>query len=233
MLDKKTILENYNKVKENIDQACKSVNRENDVTIVAVTKTFSEVLIKKCIELDILDVGENRPQELRDKYEIHGDQVNWHMIGHLQRNKVKYIIDKVSLIHSLDSLRLAKELNKRAKKNDLIVKCLVQINVVNEDAKFGILKKEVETFLENVKDLNHIKIVGLMNMAPFYDDSENARSDFRQMKILFNKLKKHKNKHYEMKYLSMGMTNDYIVAVEEGSNMVRIGSAIFGQRDYS
>jgi hypothetical protein len=233
MYNKDTILSNYNEVKENIEKACKNVNRENDVTIVAVTKTFSEELIQKCIDLNILDVGENRPQEMRDKYEIHGDQVNWHMIGHLQRNKVKYIIDKVSLIHSLDSVRLAKELNKRAKKNDLVVNCLVQINVVNEDAKFGILKKEVETFLEEVKDLEHIKIVGLMNMAPFYDDSENARSDFRQMKILFNKLKKHKNKHYEMKYLSMGMTNDYVVAVEEGSNMVRIGSAIFGQRDYS
>lgn len=233
MYNKDTILSNYNEVKENIEKACQNVNRENDVTIVAVTKTFSEELIKKCIDLNILDVGENRPQEMRDKYEIHGDQVNWHMIGHLQRNKVKYIIDKVSLIHSLDSVRLAKELNKRAKKNDLIVDCLVQINVVNEDAKFGILKKEVESFLEEIKDLDHIKIVGLMNMAPFYDDSENARSDFRQMKILFNKLKKHKNEHYEMKYLSMGMTNDYIVAVEEGSNMVRIGSAIFGQRDYS
>jgi pyridoxal phosphate enzyme (YggS family) len=155
------------------------------------------------------------------------------MIGHLQRNKVKYIIDKVDLIHSLDSVRLAKELNKRAKKNDLVVDCLVQINVVNEDAKFGILKKEVEGFLEEIKDLNHIRVVGLMNMAPFYDDSENARSDFRQMKILFNKFKEQENAHYEMKYLSMGMTNDYVVAVEEGSNMVRIGSAIFGQRDYS
>jgi len=233
MLSKDIILENYNKVKENIEKACQTVNRENDVTIVAVTKTFSEELIKKCIELEILDVGENRPLELRDKYEIHGDQVNWHMIGHLQRNKVKYIIDKVSLIHSLDSVRLAKELNKRAKKNDLVVDCLVQINVVNEDSKFGILKKEVESFLEEIKDLDNIKIVGLMNMAPFYDDSENARSDFRQMKILFNKLKKHRNEHYEMKYLSMGMTNDYVIAVEEGSNMVRIGSAIFGQRDYS
>jgi len=233
MLNKDAILENYNKVKENIEKACSTVNRENDVTIVAVTKTFSEELIKKCIELDIFDVGENRPLELRDKYEIHGEQVNWHMIGHLQRNKVKYIIDKVSLIHSLDSVRLAKELNKRAEKNNLVVDCLVQINVVNEDAKFGILKKEVENFLEEIKDLNHIKIVGLMNMAPFYDDSENARSDFRQMKILFNKLKKHESEHYEMKHLSMGMTNDYVVAVEEGSNMVRIGSAIFGQRDYS
>ena len=233
MLNKDIILENYNKVKENIEKACQNVNRENDVTIVAVTKTFSEELIKKCIELDIFDVGENRPLELRDKYEIHGEQVNWHMIGHLQRNKVKYIIDKVSLIHSLDSVRLAKELNKRAEKNNLVVDCLVQINVVNEDAKFGILKKEVENFLEEIKDLNHIKIVGLMNMAPFYDDSENARSDFRQMKILFNKLKKHESEHYEMKHLSMGMTNDYVVAVEEGSNMVRIGSAIFGQRDYS
>lgn len=233
MLDKETILSNYTEVKNHIEKACQRINRENDVTIVAVTKTFSEELIKKCIELNILDVGENRPLEMRDKYEIHGNQVNWHMIGHLQRNKVKYIIDKVSLIHSLDSVRLAKELNKRAKKNDLVVNCLVQINVVNEDAKFGILKKEVENFLEEIKNLDHIKIVGLMNMAPFYDDSENSRSDFRQMKILFNNLKKQKNKHYEMKYLSMGMTNDYIVAVEEGSNMVRIGSAIFGQRDYS
>lgn len=233
MLDSNTILKNYNEVKKNIEDACKRVNRDNDVTIVAVTKTFPEKLIKKCIDLDILDVGENRPLEMKEKYEIYENKVNWHMIGHLQRNKVKYIIDKISLIHSLDSVRLAKELNKRAKKNDLVVKCLVQVNIVNEDSKFGILKNNLEDFLEEIKDLRNIKIVGLMNMAPFYDESENARNDFRQMKIIFNNLKKNKNKHYEMKYLSMGMTNDYVIAVEEGSNMVRIGSAIFGQRDYS
>jgi len=233
MLNNNTILSNYNDVKKNIEEACKKVNRDNDVTIVAVTKTFPEALIKTCIELDISDVGENRPLEMEEKYKIHENKVNWHMIGHIQRNKVKHIIDKVTLIHSLDSLRLAKELNKRGKKNDLIVNCLVQVNIVNEDSKYGVLKNQLEEFLEDIKDLNNIKIVGLMNMAPFYDDSENARSDFRQMKILFNKLKTNKDKNYEMKYLSMGMTNDYVVAVEEGSNMVRIGSAIFGQRDYS
>lgn len=233
MLDKNTILENYNQVLENVESACQRSNRENDVKIVAVTKTFPHELIKMCIEMGIDIVGENRPQEIKSKYAVYNDQVKWHMIGHLQRNKVKYIIDKVDLIHSLDSVRLAKEINKRAKKENRIMECLIQVNIVNEASKFGIDKDDVMSFISEVSKYEHIKIVGLMNMAPFYDDSEQARSDFRQMKILFDELKNIENDNIEMKYLSMGMTNDYQVAVEEGSNMIRVGSGIFGQRDYN
>lgn len=231
MLDKKTILENYNKVKENIDQACKSVNRENDVTIVAVTKTFSEVLIKKCIELDILDVGENRPQELRDKYEIHGDQVNWHMIGHLQRNKVKYLMrmENCRMIQSIDSLRLAKEVNKRAKKNDRKIPVLVEINISGDENKFGIAPEKAEEFLKKIINLDFLEIEGLMTILPYLDDSEKLRSYFKKMKELFDKLSA---EVIPLNELSMGMTNDYQIAVEEGSTIVRVGTAIFGEREY-
>lgn len=232
MLAKEEIQKNFELVKNNIDTACKKVNRDNDVEIIAVTKTFPKDLIQTCIDLGIHTVGENRPLEIRDKYEVFEDKVNWHMIGHVQRNKVKYIIDKVSLIHSLDSIRLAKELDKRAKKNDLVISCLVQINVVDEDSKFGIMPNKLNKFMKELEQFKNIRIVGLMNMAPFYSEPEDSRSDFKKMKNLFDGLKDNNYINVEMKYLSMGMTNDYIVAVEEGSNMVRVGSGIFGKRTY-
>jgi len=233
MLNKEEILENLKEVKDNISKNCQKVGRENDVTLVAVTKTFPKELIQTCIDLDINVVGENRARELRDKYNEFKDKVSWHMIGHMQRNKVKYIIDKVDLIHSLDSKRLAKEINKRAKKNDVIMDCLLQINIVDENSKYGILKKDIDDIFEYIQKFKNIRIVGFMNMAPFYDDPENARNDFKKMKDLFDSYKNNNYANIYMKHLSMGMTNDYHIAVQEGSNMVRIGSAIFGKRDYS
>ena len=233
MLNKDEILQNINIVKKNIDKACDKVNRENDVKLISVTKTFPKELIQTCIDLDIEEVGENRPQEIKDKFDIYGNQVKWHMIGHLQTNKVKYIIDKVCLVHSLDSIKLAKELNKHAQKHDIVIECLVQVNIADEEVKFGISENNIDDFLDKLQDFQNIKIMGLMNMAPFYSNSEEARKDFKKMKQLFELLKEKSYKNAEMKYLSMGMTNDYIVAIEEGSNMVRIGSAIFGARDYS
>lgn len=232
MLSKEEIKANYEKVKDEIEAACRNVDRDNDVTIVSVTKTFPEQLIKTCIELGIGAVGENRARELRDKYNIYGDQVDWHMIGHLQRNKVKYIIDKVSLIHSVDSYKIAKEINKRAKKNNLVMNCLVQINIADEESKFGIPITQVEKFLERISKFENIQIIGLMNMAPFYSDPEDARSDFREMSEMFDRLKENPYENVQMKQLSMGMSNDYKIAVEEGSTMVRVGSKIFGKRDY-
>ncbi|MEA1974239.1 MAG: YggS family pyridoxal phosphate-dependent enzyme [Bacillota bacterium] len=190
-------------------------------------------MIQTCIDLDIEEVGENRPQEIKEKFNTYGDQVKWHMIGHLQRNKVKYIIDKVSLVHSLDSVKLAKELNKYAEKYDIVIECLIQVNIADEKVKFGISENNVYNFLDKLQEFQNIKIMGLMNMAPFYSNPEEARKDFKKMKQLFELLKEKSYKNVEMNYLSMGMTNDYIVAIEEGSNMVRIGSAIFGARDYS
>lgn len=233
MLSKDEILQNINIVKKNIDKACDRVGRENDVKLISVTKTFPKELIQTCIDLDIEEVGENRPQEIKEKFNTYGDQVKWHMIGHLQRNKVKYIIDKVSLVHSLDSVKLAKELNKYAEKYDIVIECLVQVNIADEEVKFGISENNVYNFLDKLQEFQNIKIMGLMNMAPFYSNPEEARKDFKKMKQLFELLKEKSYKNVEMNYLSMGMTNDYIVAIEEGSNMVRIGSAIFGARDYS
>jgi len=232
MLEKSEILSNLNIVKENIENACKRVNRKNDVILVPVTKTFPHELIQTCIDLDIEEVGENRPLEIRDKYELYHEQVKIHMIGHLQTNKIKYIGGKVVLIHSLDSVKLANELNKYALKNDIVFECLVQVNIAKEEAKFGISENNIIEFLKEFEEFENIRIMGLMNMAPFYNNSEDARTDFRRMKTLFESLKNEKFRNAQMKYLSMGMTNDYVVAVEEGSNMVRIGSAIFGTRTY-
>ncbi|MDM8533564.1 YggS family pyridoxal phosphate-dependent enzyme [Clostridiaceae bacterium HSG29] len=232
MLEKSEILSNLNIVKENIENACKRVDRENDVVLIPVTKTFPHELVQTCIDLNIEEVGENRPLEIRDKYELYHDQVKIHMIGHLQTNKIKYIGGKVVLIHSLDSVKLANELNKYASKNDIVFECLVQVNIAKEEAKFGISESNIMEFLKEFEQFENIRIMGLMNMAPFYNDSEDARNDFKKMKVLFESLKNEKFKNAQMKYLSMGMINDYVVAVEEGSNMVRIGSAIFGNRTY-
>jgi len=232
MLEKNEILNNLNIVKENIENACKRVNRENDVVLIPVTKTFPHELIKTCIDIDVKEVGENRPLEIRDKYELYNNEVKFHMIGHLQTNKIKYIGGKVVLIHSLDSIKLANELNKYAKKNDFVFECLVQVNIVKEEAKFGVSENNIIEFLKEFEQFENIRIMGLMNMAPFYDNSEDSRNDFRKMKVLFESLKTEKFKNSQMKYLSMGMTNDYVIAIEEGSNMVRIGSAIFGARTY-
>lgn len=156
-----------------------------------------------------------------------------HMIGSLQTNKVKYIIDKVKLIHSLDRMSLAKEINKRAKSINRVMDVLVQVNISGEETKSGLKREEVLDFLKQIENLDNIRVKGLMTMAPHYEDPEDTRYVFRSLKELFEKIKKEQIKNVEMEYLSMGMTNDYKIAIEEGSNMVRIGTAIFGKRDYT
>lgn len=171
-------------------------------------------------------------QEIERKYDdIEGD-VRWHMIGHLQSNKVKYIIDKVSLIHSLDRKSLAKEIQKRAKQNDLVAEVLVQVNVSEEETKFGLKVEETLPFIESLEDYDHIKIMGLMTMAPHEEDNEKTRPVFKTLKDLSEKIKEKNYKNVDMKYLSMGMTNDYKVALEEGANLVRVGTGVFGERIY-
>lgn len=233
MLSKEEIKKNVSMVEEKIQKACDRVNRENDVKLIAVTKTFPEELLSRCLAIGVTTIGENRAREMRDKYKTFGDQFQWHMIGHLQRNKVKYVIDKATLIHSLDSIRLAKEINKRAKKEDKIMDCLIQINAVDEESKYGFLPKDIDDVVEEISKLDNIRIVGLMNMAPFFDDPEKTRPGFKKMKEIYDSLKNCDYENINMNYLSMGMSNDYEIAIEEGSNMVRIGSAIFGARDYS
>ena len=202
------------------------------MTLIAVTKTVDVDIINEAIHLGISNIGENKVQELEWKMDAIGDNVNYHMIGHLQTNKVKYIIDRVKLIHSLDRMSLVKELNKRAKLKDLVIDTLIQVNVSQEDTKSGLEVSQVLPFIEKVLEYENIRIRGLMTMAPHTDDEIVLRKVFRTMVKLQEDIKTYNYKNLFMDYLSMGMTNDYEIAVEEGSNMVRVGSALFGDRNY-
>ncbi len=187
--------------------------------------------ISEAIDLGLRNIGENRPQELMRKYDIIGSRANFHMIGHLQTNKVKYIIDKVSLIHSLDRLSLAEELQKRACKLGIIVNALIQVNIAEEDSKFGLKINEVVPFLNKVMEFDKIKIKGLMTIAPYAEDPEDVRWVFRDLRKLKEHIANMNLKNVEMNILSMGMTNDYKIAIEEGANMIRIGTGLFGKRN--
>lgn len=213
-------------IKENYDKIIKSIN--NRAQLIAVVKGQSKENL-----LDLLAAGqkifaENKVQDLLDKNEsLEDEKITWHFIGHLQRNKVKYIIDKVELIHSLDSKRLAEEVSKRALAQGRLVNCLIQVNTGQEDQKHGINFSDAEHFLESIQDLQGIRILGLMAVTPFCQDPEDARKYFKQMKDLFEKLKKQKYNNADLQHLSMGMSNDYHIALEEGADMVRIGSSLF------
>lgn len=203
-----------------------------EILVVAATKTFSVVTIKEAIACGITDIGENKVQELNEKYPFLKNDVNFHFIGHLQTNKIKYIIDKVKLIHSLDSIKLAKEIDKRAKEKSLIVDCLVEINIGGEETKYGISPDDMHNFVKEMEKYDNIRIKGLMTIAP-YLPPEDVRPHFRKMKQLFEELKDIRQHNVQVEFLSMGMSNDYLVAVEEGANIVRIGTSIFGQRQYN
>lgn len=215
------------------DAAAISGRKLCDIELVAVTKTVGADVMKEAIGHGILHVGESRVQELSDKYEQIGDAVKWHLIGHLQRNKVKYIIDKVEIIHSLDSYRLAKEINKRAKNIDRVIKCLLQVNVSGEKTKHGVGPGDVEHILEEIAPLENVKIVGLMTIAPHVDDREQTRQYFKILRSIFNQAVKADLSNIEMKYLSMGMSDDFEIAIQEGANIIRVGTSIFGKRNYS
>jgi len=187
--------------------------------------------INEAVNKGIKNVGENRVQEIMDKYDKISE-VNWHMIGHLQTNKVKYIIDKVKLIHSLDRINLAIEIDNRAKQQNIEANVLIQVNVAKEDTKFGIASEDVYGFIESIYNLENIKIQGLMTIAPYVEDPEEVRTYFKELKNIFEEIKMRNYKGVEMKYLSMGMTNDFKIAIEEGSNMIRVGTGIFGERNY-
>ncbi|NLP29897.1 MAG: YggS family pyridoxal phosphate-dependent enzyme [Clostridiales bacterium] len=207
-------------------------NKPDDVLLVAVTKTRSAEEINKAIDCGITDIGENKVQEILEKYD-YVKPVRWHMIGHLQTNKVKYIIDKVSLIHSVDSLKLAKEINRRAGNKGITMDVLIQVNVAQEDSKYGIDAEEAVPLIEEIlKNYENIRVRGLMTIAPFEENPEDVRKYFKQLKALYDSCATIKHERLDFKYLSMGMTNDYEVAIEEGSNLIRIGTAIFGERKY-
>lgn len=229
-----TLKKNIEHVLARVEDAASISNRELcDIELVAVTKTIDVDIIKEAIDYGILHIGENRVQELIRKYEQIGNVVKWHLIGHLQRNKVKHIIDKVDIIHSLDSYRLAREINKRAKNINRIIKCLLQVNVSGEKTKYGINPKDVEHILREIASLDNVRVVGLMMIAPHVEDVEQVRKYFKALKDIFEKIAKMNLQNVEMKYLSMGMSNDFEIAVQEGANIIRIGNSIFGERDYS
>ena len=225
--------DNLLNVRENIKKACEKVGRDpGEVTLLAVSKTKPLSDVEELIPEGQMDFGENYVQELCDKYEKVSTPVRWHMIGHLQRNKVKYIIDKVVLIHSVDSMHLAKQIEKEAVKHNTDMDILVEVNVAGEDTKFGLSCDDVLPFVEEVAQFPHVHVKGLMTSAPFVDDPEENRWYFRKLHQLFVDIGQKNIDNVSMEILSMGMTNDYKIAVEEGSTMVRVGTAIFGARDY-
>lgn len=228
------IEENIIDINNRINEICKISSRNpQEIRIIGVTKTVNVLDIKEAIKHGISSVGENKVQEIREKYDDISELIEWHMIGHLQTNKVKYIIDKVDLIQSLDSIRLAKEINKRCKKSGKIMNALIQINVANDKNKYGILPTELEGFVNEISKMDCLMIKGLMTIVPYVENPEKVRPYFKKMKEIFDSMKNTKKANIDMKYLSMGMTNDYLVAIEEGSNMVRIGTGIFGKRVYN
>ncbi len=231
MLTIDQINERLAQVKERIrDAAIRSGRSSEDITLVAVTKTQSIETLELAYEAGIRTVGENRVQELNAKWPNFEDRFEWHLIGHLQTNKVKYIIDKVVLIHSVDSLKLAKEISKQAEKSGVVMPVLIQVNPAEEASKFGLATDEVVSLVKAASELPGIRIEGLMTIAPFVEDEAFLRQVFREMRQIFDFLKSQAMPGVNMKYLSMGMTHDFEIAIEEGANMVRIGSGLFGER---
>lgn len=220
--------DNLNHVIENIHKSCK-----NEVTLIAVSKTKPAEMIQELYDAGCRNFGENKVQELIDKYEILPKDICWHMIGHLQRNKVKYIVDKVSLIHSVDSLRLAQTIEKEAEKKNCVVDILIEINMAREESKYGIYPEELEALLREISHLSHIRVKGLMTVAPNVKNPEENRKIFTEMKKLSVDIAKKNIDNIIMSILSMGMSNDYNITVEEGANMVRVGTSIFGARNYN
>ena len=228
------IQENIKLVEENIKKACEKVGRDvNEVTLIAVSKTKPYTAIEEALPTGVKDYGENKVQELCDKYEILPKDIKWHMIGHLQRNKVKYLVGKASLIHSVDSIRLAEQIEKEYAKADEIANILIEVNMAQEESKFGITSEETEQLVSEIAKFPHIRIKGLMTIAPYTDNPESNRVYFRNMKKLSVDIENKNIDNVSMSVLSMGMTGDYQVAVEEGTTLVRVGTGIFGERNYN
>ena len=225
--------ENLANVEKNIEQACKNAGRSrNEVTLIAVSKTKPVEMLQEIYDENIRDFGENKVQELCSKMEQLPSDIRWHMIGHLQRNKVKYIVGKVELIHSVDTYRLAEEINIQAKKQNVIVPILVEVNIAHEESKFGISAEDAILLVEEISRLENIRIKGLMTIAPYVENPEDNRLYFRKIKQLSVDITNKNIDNVSMEILSMGMTGDYEVAIEEGATMVRVGTGIFGARNY-
>ena len=227
------VAENLVQVQKNIEESCKKVNIDpGEVTLIAVSKTKPVEMLQEAYAAGARVFGENKVQEIVDKYDQMPADVQWHMIGHLQRNKVKYIVDKVAMIHSVDSLHLAEAIEKECVKRDTEADILVEVNVAQEESKFGLKLEDTLALVQQISRLEHLHIKGLMTIAPFVEDPEENRSIFRQLKQLSVDIGAKNIDNVDMSVLSMGMTGDYQVAIEEGATHVRVGTGIFGERNY-
>ena len=227
------LLDNLKDVEERIQAACdRSGRKREDVLLVAVSKTKPVEMIEEVMTAGIVDFGENKPQELRDKYEVLPQNLRFHMIGHLQTNKIKYVIDWVVLIHSIDSIHLAEAVNAEAKKHNRIMPVLVEVNVAQEESKSGFLVEKTENAIREIAKLSNIRVEGLMTIAPFVENAEENRQYFVKLRKLSVDIAAKNIDNVTMHHLSMGMTGDYEVAIEEGATMVRVGTGIFGERNY-
>jgi len=227
------VQENLADVEQRIQAACERAGRDrNEVTLIAVSKTKPVSMLNEAYGCGIREFGENKVQEMMDKYEQMPQDIHWHMIGHLQRNKVKYLMGKAYLIHSVDSLRLAEEISAQSVKHQVQTDILIEVNIAGEESKFGISGEETIHLVEAAAALPNIHIRGLMTIAPFTDHPEDNRIYFRKIKELSVDIDRKKIDNVNMHILSMGMTGDYEVAIEEGATMVRVGTGIFGERDY-
>ncbi|MBU2447532.1 MAG: YggS family pyridoxal phosphate-dependent enzyme [Bacteroidetes bacterium] len=226
-----TLKENIEIVKAKIDKACEKAGRKSDeIKLIAVSKTVPSEDINQAVEFGILDFGENKVQEFMNKFEHVNSAARFHMIGHLQTNKVKYIFDKVSSIQSIDSIKLANEVNKRAAAKSMKINGLIQIHTAKEETKFGLDESEFEIFMNSISDFKNIYFNGLMTIGTFTEDEKEIRRCFTMLRNLKEKYSSFKTDNCELKELSMGMTSDYEIAIEEGSTILRIGTAIFGTR---
>lgn len=226
--------DNLEYVEEEIQKACERSGRaREEVSLIAVSKTKPVEMLQEAYDLGVRVFGENKAQEMSEKYSALPNDIKWHMIGHLQRNKIKYIIDKAELIHSVDSIRLAEAIEKEAEKRNITANILIEVNVAREESKFGLLPEEIDEFVDKVKDFSHICVKGLMTIAPNIENPEKNRPIFAHLRKLSVDIAKKNAHNITMSILSMGMTNDYQVAIEEGATMVRVGTGIFGKRDYS
>ena len=227
------VTDNYKAVDRRVREAAARAGRDRDeIVLIAVSKTKPVELVLELTEAGVRDFGENHAQELVQKYEVIHEGIRWHFIGHLQRNKVKYVVGRACLIHSVSSLRLAEEINKESLKKGVVSDILMEVNIADEETKSGISDEEAETLLRQISELPALRVKGLMAIAPPVDDPEENRGYFRQMRALRDKFNTLGLPNVDLKELSMGMTGDFEVAIEEGATMVRVGTAIFGERHY-
>jgi len=233
-MNKKQMEENYQSVLCNIENACQRSGRNpEDITLIAVSKTKPVETVKMAIDIGMTEFGENKPQEIRDKTNEISTPVKWHMIGHLQSNKIKYVLTTCELIHSIDSLKLAQQLNEQAIKKECHVNILLQVNISKETSKQGFLAENLEQAVREIRAMSHLHIQGFMTIAPYVENPEDNRHLFRQLNELLIDIKSKNIDNVNMNILSMGMTGDYEVAIEEGATHIRVGTGLFGERNYN